>query len=213
MIFTKLRLMISLYRFQKKWRQLNKHNQITAQNVFHLERVSVGNHTCGVLCVMHHNYYPNEKLTIGHFCSIATGVKFNLAGNHKLLRPTTYAIMRFFMGEGRGKDGYSKGPITIGDDVWIGADSKIFSGVTIGQGAVIGGSSVVAKDIPPYAIAVGNPVRVVKYRFDAERIELLKQIDYSKVTPEIVRANSDFFTDEAFSVERLKAFVHMLESK
>jgi maltose O-acetyltransferase len=59
---------------------------------------------------------------------------------------------------------HSKKPIMISDDVWIGANVTILKGVKIGDGAVIGAGSVVTKDIPPYAIAVGNPAKVIKYR-------------------------------------------------
>ena len=61
----------------------------------------------------------------------------------------------------------------IGDDVWIGMDATILSGVTIGQGAVIAAGSVVVKDIPPYAIVGGNPAKVIKYRFDEKTINSL----------------------------------------
>ncbi|RYZ28829.1 MAG: acyltransferase [Chitinophagaceae bacterium] len=54
--------------------------------------------------------------------------------------------------------------VNIGNDVWIGMNCSILGGVTIGDGAVISAGSVVTKDIPPYAIAVGNPARVIKYR-------------------------------------------------
>jgi serine acetyltransferase len=69
-----------------------------------------------------------------------------------------------------------KGDIIIGNDVWIGAKSTIMSGVKIGDGAVIGSGSVVAKDVPPYAIVVGNPAKVIKYRFDEQQIENLLEI-------------------------------------
>ncbi len=62
------------------------------------------------------------------------------------------------------KQDYIIAKVTIEDDVWIGAGVNINKGVTIGKGAVIGGGSVVTKDIPPYAVAVGNPARVIKYR-------------------------------------------------
>jgi acetyltransferase-like isoleucine patch superfamily enzyme len=62
------------------------------------------------------------------------------------------------------KQGYVLGKIIIEDDVWIGASVNINKGVTIGKGAVIGGGSVVTRDIPPYAVAAGNPARVIKYR-------------------------------------------------
>lgn len=67
-----------------------------------------------------------------------------------------------------------KSPVVIEDFVWCGANVTIMPGVTIGEGAVIGGGAVVAKDIPKYAVAVGNPARVVKYR-DVEAFERLKQ--------------------------------------
>ena len=62
------------------------------------------------------------------------------------------------------KQGYVAAKIIIEDDVWIGAKVNINKGVTIGKGAVIGGGAVVTKDIPPYAVAVGNPAKVIKYR-------------------------------------------------
>lgn len=55
-------------------------------------------------------------------------------------------------------------PVNIGDDVWIGANCTILGGVNIGNGAVVGAGSLVNKDIPPYAIAVGNPAKIIKYR-------------------------------------------------
>jgi acetyltransferase-like isoleucine patch superfamily enzyme len=66
---------------------------------------------------------------------------------------------------------FSKGNIVIGNDVWIGMKVTIMDNVTIGDGAIIGACAVVTKDIPPYAIAVGNPARIVKYRFAPDIIE------------------------------------------
>lgn len=59
---------------------------------------------------------------------------------------------------------HSKQPISIGNDVWIGANVTILKGVNIGNGVVVGAGSVVTKDIPEYAIVVGNPAKIVKYR-------------------------------------------------
>ena len=72
----------------------------------------------------------------------------------------------------------SKGPIIVGNDVWIGRRAMILSGVNIGDGAVIGASAVVAKDVPPFAVVVGNPGRIVKYRFAAEDIDLLLSLKW-----------------------------------
>ena len=70
-------------------------------------------------------------------------------------------------------------PVKIGNDVWIGEGVTILTSngrIVIGNGAVIGANSVVAKDVPPYAIVVGNPARVIKYRFDEEIIKKLQAI-------------------------------------
>ena len=69
-------------------------------------------------------------------------------------------------------------PIVIGNDVFIGMNVSILDGVTIGDGAIIGAGAIVAKDIPPYAIAVGNPIKVIKYRFDPEIIEKLHKVQW-----------------------------------
>lgn len=66
--------------------------------------------------------------------------------------------------------------IEIGNDVFIGANVTILDGITIGDGAVIGAGAVVSKDIPPYAVAVGCPIRIIKYRFTKENIDKLKKI-------------------------------------
>jgi acetyltransferase-like isoleucine patch superfamily enzyme len=64
----------------------------------------------------------------------------------------------------------SKGDIAIGNDVWIGSNVIILPGVTIGDGAVIGAGSIVTKNVEPYAIVVGNPTRMIKKRFDDQKI-------------------------------------------
>lgn len=73
-----------------------------------------------------------------------------------------------------------KGAIIVDDDVWIGESAIIMAGVHIGRGAVIGAGAVVTKDVPPYAVAVGTPAKIVKYRFDHETIDKLLKIDFNK---------------------------------
>ncbi len=124
--------------------------------------------------------YGSDRLIIGKFCAIATGVKFIMGGaNHKLDGISTYPFPIF----GHGWEGEmaqlmnlpSKGDTVIGNDVWIGYEAVIMPGVTIGDGAVIAAKSVVTKDIPPYAIAGGNSASVIKQRFnDAEITQLLE---------------------------------------
>ena len=71
-----------------------------------------------------------------------------------------------------------KGDTVIENDVWIGQNVTIMPGVHIGNGAIIGANAVVASNIPAYSIAVGNPARVVKKRFDDEMIELLESFKW-----------------------------------
>lgn len=120
----------------------------------------------------------NELLLIGNYCSIASSVFFILGGNHDYSVLSTYHL---FYSKNHTDDSYSKGPIIVKDDVWIGFGATILSGVTIGQGAIVGAKSVVTKDVPPYAIVCGNPARIVKYRFSPSVIDKLENIDYSKI--------------------------------
>lgn len=127
-------------------------------------------------------YARNDlKVTVGSFSSIAGNLSIFLAGNHPTDFVSTYPFG--FTGYTRDWSAHvdypeynrSKGNIQIGSDVWIGASATIMSGITIGHGAVIGAQSVVARDVPPYAIFCGNPARLIGYRFEDSVIkELLK---------------------------------------
>lgn len=83
----------------------------------------------------------------------------------------------------------------IGSNVTIGLEAKILSGVTIGNGAVIGAGAVVTKDVPPFAIAAGNPARVVKFRFSEEDINTLLDLRWWDLDPAFLFANLDAFAD------------------
>lgn len=155
-------------------------------NIFPIDCVQVGKMTYGPLEV-HTWGASNEKLEIGHYCSIAEGVKFILGGNHYYHTFSTYPFKVMVMKEE--KEAWSKGPIVIGNDVWIGMDSMILSGVTIGQGAVIAAGSVVTKDVPPYAIVGGNPAKVIKYRFEPQIIDRLLKIEFSNINDRFVQEN------------------------
>ena len=107
-----------------------------------------------------------------------------LGAEHDYRRVSTYPFKARYLNK---SENSSKGNIIVKDDVWIGFNCTILSGVTIGQGAVIGANSIVAKDVPPYAIYVGN--QVIKYRFNKEIIEKLLKIDYSKLSKESIEQN------------------------
>lgn len=119
------------------------------------------------------------ELTIGKYCSIAQEVKVFLGGEHRTEWVTTYPFSVLWP-EGWGISGHpkTKGNVAIGNDVWVGAFACILSGVTVGDGAVIGARAVVTKDVPPYAIVVGNPAKVIKYRFNEEIIGKLLNIKW-----------------------------------
>lgn len=95
-------------------------------------------------------------------------------------------------------------PIRIGNDVFIGANVTILDGVTIGDGAVIGAGAVVSKDIPPYAVAVGCPIKIIRYRFDEEKIKTLRKIEWWNFDEEKLKeVESYFFNVDSFIEKNL----------
>ena len=129
------------------------------------------------------NYgFSNSKLIIGKFCQIAKGVKFMLDDvNHEMNCLSTFPFYIFDDWHEQKPDIKAfkmKGDIVIGNDVWIGQNVTIMPGVKIGNGAIIGANSTVGSDIPDYAIAVGNPCKVFKYRFNKKIINELNKIKW-----------------------------------
>jgi acetyltransferase-like isoleucine patch superfamily enzyme len=116
-------------------------------------------------------------LTIGNFCSIAEGVVILLGGEHNTNWITTYPFNTLFE-EANHISGHpkSKGNVTIGNDVWIGMDALILSGVTIGNGAVIAARSVVTRDVSAFSIVAGNPARFIQLRFQESIVNALNEI-------------------------------------
>lgn len=140
------------------------------------------------------------QITVGRYTSIALGCRFIIDAEHNPAWITTSPPPEPMEGHNA-----TKGDIAIGNDVWIGAHATILSGVTIGDGAVIGACSVVAKDVQPYAIVVGNPARVVKFRFDEDVTEALLTIRWWDWSPERVAENKEWLWSE-----RVREFVEML---
>ena len=114
---------------------------------------------------------------IGKYSSVAHGIKFMVGMNHDSRCVSTYPFQEVF--EGVFDKNAELHPqcnhcqIIIGNDVWIGAYATIMGGVKIGNGAVIGTGAVVAKDVPPYAIVGGVPAKIIRYRFEQDKIEEL----------------------------------------
>ncbi len=110
-----------------------------------------------------------DGIEIGSFTSIGANVVIQ-EGEHDYERLTTYFVNRNVLENGK-KEEITKGKITIQEGVWIGSNSVILSGVTIGRGAVIGAGSIVTKDVEPYSICVGSPCKEVKKRFSEDVIQ------------------------------------------
>jgi len=172
-----------------RFRSLNKHNKTFVANsikdsYFPIKKVTVGNHSYGPVCVY---YYGNaeEKLLIGNYCSISSGVKFILGGNHSTNTISTFPF-KYFFNKGE-HEALTKGPIIVEDDVWIGTDSMILSGVTIGKGAVVAAGTIVTKSIAPYSVVGGAPAKLIKMRFDENIIAELMTIDFNKLNPNNIK--------------------------
>lgn len=136
--------------------------------------------------------------SIGSFCSFAVGCR--VVPEHPMNMVTTSRVV--FSGaeswwpEFTGKTmSIEEKKTTIGNDVWLGANVLIKAGINIGDGAIIGAGAVVTKDIPDYAIAVGVPAKIIKYRFEPEQIERLKRIAWWDWPLEKILECWDDFTD------------------
>lgn len=150
-----------------------------------------GRHTYGAISAFYYGA-SNEKLVIGNFVSIASGVKFILGGGHELEHLFTFPLKKFVLKQ-NSIEALCKGEIVIGDDVWIGFNTIILSGVNVGKGAVIAAGSVVTKDIPAYAIVGGVPAKIIRYRFEKDIVEKLKTIDFSKFSDALIKKHIDLF--------------------
>lgn len=145
--------------------------------------------------VLYHYPVNHDRLMIGKFCSIACGAKFIFtSANHSLKSLSTYPFPIFFEEWGLDvtdiTDAWdNKGDIIVGNDVWIGYEAVILSGVTIGDGAIIGSRAVVTKDVPPYTIVGGVPAKPIRKRFDDVTIARLLELKWWDWSEERIKAN------------------------
>ncbi len=133
--------------------------------------------------VKYHYDFIGDKLIIGKFCMIASGVTFIMGGaNHKMDGITTYPFSIF--GKGWEKviptldELPLKGDTVIGNDVWIGSRVTIMPGIHIGDGAIIATNSTVTKNVEPYAIVGGNPAKEIRKRFPDDKIRELLEVQW-----------------------------------
>lgn len=142
--------------------------------------------------------------TIGKFCSIAEGViisggmhpaKIFVSTSPVFFSPnkqcgTTFSDQSYFREMGNSK---------IGNDVWIGAHAIIKDDITIGDGAIVGAGAIVTNDVEPYSIVVGNPAKLIRYRFESEDIEFLLRYKWWEKDEEWLKVNfKDFHNINTF---------------
>jgi len=137
-------------------------------------------------------FRANGMVTLKSFISIGRDVTFFLGGNHRTDWVTSWPFPAFEdfpeAASARGTEQYSNGNIVIGNDVWLCEQSVIMSGVTIGDGAVVGAYAVVRKDVAPYSIVSGNPATEIRKRFPPRQIEDLLKIAWWDWPEERIRA-------------------------
>lgn len=195
MAFGHLKYKLKVWQCNKKWKKEHPDSKVYFETLINLNKVSIGKGTYGPLHIV--DYSPKtgkSKVKIGAYCSIAMDNLFLLGGGHPLHYVTTYPFKNMLFDQ---EESLDDGDIIIKDDVWIGAQATIMSGVTIGQGAVIGAKALVTHDIPPYSIAVGIPAKVIKYRFDKKTIDELLKVDFSKFSYEVIKEHITLFEKTA----------------
>jgi virginiamycin A acetyltransferase len=167
-------------------------------HLLHLDRGSYFDRNMNII-----SWSDDYHIRVGKYTSIGRDCNFFLHANHRpdwittssqLWGPVTPETADLHMKMGHPS---CKGDIIIGNDVWIGAKSTIMSGVKIGDGAVIGANSTVAKDVEPYSIVVGNPARHIKYRFTDYQIKSLLKIQWWNWTEDRIKTEAiDMWSDK-----------------
>lgn len=191
--------------FQKKYRRLNSHNNTIIMNYCDLNKIVVGKKTYGGIHIT--DWSPlDTKLIIGSYCSIAPGVQFLLGGEHQIKSISTYPFKVYNFGYLR--EAGSKGDIIIKDDVWIGTNAIICSGVTIGQGAIVAAGAVVTKNVEPYAIVGGNPAKLIKYRFTDECVKELTNLNIVDLFDRFTERELELIYDD-LTIDKLKLILEL----
>ncbi|MCQ2913573.1 MAG: CatB-related O-acetyltransferase [Alphaproteobacteria bacterium] len=165
--------------------------------------------------VTHFYDFCEDKLIIGKFCQIASGVNFVMNGaNHQMNAVSTYpfyVINGWDQKSPSNEDMRFRGNTVIENDVWIGQNTTILPGVHIGNGAIIGLNSTVGSDVPPYTIVAGNPAKTIRKRFDDELIDLMLKLKWWDKSIEEIKEIVPIITSS--DLERVKMQIKKLIKK
>ena len=176
--------------------------------------IEVGDYSYGAPAV---RWSPHEKkshhLRIGKYCSLAADIDIYVGrqGRHPTDFLSTYPI-GLIHGPLNPHSGDTSSAhegdlsVTIASDVWIGRGAQIMAGVTIGAGAVVGARSLVTSDVPPYAIVLGAPTKVHRFRFEPEQVAALLRLRWWDLPQNVLADNVDIFNkrDINYVISRLE---------
>lgn len=175
------------------WRINNRHNYTSLSiRVKNPDIITVGDKSYGEIITESYGN-SNESLQIGNYVSIASNVTFILGGNHQVNTFTSYPLKSKFLKNSPEDDAQSKGAIIVEDEVWIGSNVVILSGINIGKGAIIAAGSVVTKNVAPFSIVGGNPAQLIKFRLAGDLIEKRMNVNLKKISKKNIIENIDLF--------------------
>lgn len=187
----------------------DNHTDIVLNGNVTYEKTAVGKKSYGLVNAIFSNDLP-VILIIGNYVSIGPDVKFIVNSEHDYKNLSTFPFK--VLCDSQPCEALAKGSVIIEDDVWIGANCIITSGVRIGKGAVIAAGSVVTKDVEPYAIVGGNPAKLIKYRFSEEIIAKLKNFNVGSLTQDLIKNNIDTLYTH-LSQDNVDDIIKILEKK
>ena len=165
-----IRINLYMWQLKLKIRHLGKNSRIYFASMTEPYNISIGHHVsinknCEFITTV-------SRVEMGNYIMVGPGVKF-IAQNHDFSDWTVPMVLN---------NKYRRGSIKISDDVWIGANATILSGVTIGRGSVIAAGAVVTKDVLTYTIVGGVPAKKIKDRFSEEIIAKASKLDLDQFT-------------------------------
>lgn len=141
----------------------------------------------------------SAHVTVGNYTSIGPFVQMHSLTQHACIQDRRLVSTAQLPGY---PQTHSEEKITIGSDVWIGRNAVLLGNITIGHGAIVGAFSVVAKDVPPYAVVVGNPSQIKRYRFSEDQIQALLKIAWWNWSDDVMQERQEDLKDVSTFIEK-----------